>query len=247
MYIQKYYNVIRVIKDEGATPLYIENVSDSDGIFKLNKRYSPSYTPNLIYRIDDGEWLEYDVASLPSITVPSRSKIYFRGDNPNGFGQSAMIVYYFNFNQSYNIGGYITSLLALDNFKTITDMPFASFPYLFYNQTTLLNIKDLIINNIINVNAHGFANCFNGCTSLSEGLNFSTISNVGGNSFSNCFQNCTSLRTVYAPNITTWDENIFSNWLKNASPTGIIYKPANLTIPTGSTSGVPTGWTTVDY
>ncbi|MBO7226554.1 MAG: leucine-rich repeat protein [Bacteroidales bacterium] len=355
MYIQKYYKVIRVIKDGdgGATPLYIENVSDSDGEFQLNKSGSPTYTPNLIYRIDDGEWFEYDVASLLSITVPSGSKIYFRGDNVNGFNQSNTS-YKFNFTQDFNIGGYLTSLLVLDNFNIITDIPSYSFSNLFYRQSNLLNAKDLITSNIINVGDYGlyfcfssctslttvpnfqnvttvdyygfsscfygctslttvsnfnnltyvgdngFANCFNGCTSLTTAPNFNNVNSVdyrgfascfsrctslttapnfnnvtsvggdgfyscfdgctslttapsfqnittvGDRGFQNCFNGCTKLRVIYTPSIESWNTSNFSYWVSNVAPTGVMYKPTGLEIPTG-TSGVPEGWTKADY
>jgi hypothetical protein len=302
MYIQKYYKVIRVIKDGdgGATPLYIENVSNSNGVFQLYKNGSPTYTPNLIYRIgDNGEWFEYDVTTLPSITVPSGSKIYFRGNNANGFNQGSSY-YRFIFSQNYNLGGYITSLLALDNFNTITDIPQYSFYNLFFNNQTLLNAKDVITDNIINVGNssfynyfnrctnlitaprfenvttvgnNGFQNCFEDCTSLVTAPTFESVTTVGDSGFSNCFikctslvtaprfenvttvgnngfyiifYNCTSLQVVYTPNVTTWNTSNFKNWLFNVPPSGVIYKPANLTIPTG-TNGVPEGWTIVDY
>lgn len=307
MYIQKYYKVIRVIKDGdgGATPLYIENVSNNNGVFQLKKGGSPIYTPNLIYRIgDNGEWFEYDFTTLPSITVPSGSKIYFRGDNVNGFNQKSSSIndfYRFTFSKSFNIGGYLTSLLALDNFNTITDIPNYSFSYLFASQlSNLLNVEDLITDNIIKVNnygfnetfssctslsttpnfsnittvgtfgfhrcfgsctslvtapsftnvttggEYGFYRCFSSCTSLVTAPNFSNITKVSNIEFSECFDNCTSLQIVYAPNITTWNTINFSDWLFNVSPTGVMYKPTGLTIPTG-TSGVPEGWTTIDY
>lgn len=306
MYIQKYYKVIRVIKngDGGATPLYIENVSDSDGVFKLQKSGSPTYTPNLIYRIgDNGEWFEYDFTTLPSITVPSGSKIYFRGDNPTGFNKEYSDYYKFTFTNNYNIGGYITSLLAIDNFNTITNISEYCFAYLFLYQPQLVNARDLITENITFVKTRGFYKifstcsnlltppnfngveilesevfsycfedctslttapefnniktlskqsifryCFINCTSLTIAPDFRNITNIPSNidGFGGIFKNCTSLQVVYAPNITTWNESTFKNWVDGVATTGIVYKPTGLTIPTG-TSGVPEGWTTVDY
>ncbi len=275
MYIQKYYKVIRVIKDGdgGATPLYIENVSDSDGVFKLSRNSSVTDRPNLIYRIDNGEWFEYDVATLPSITVPSGSKIYFRGDNVNGFNKSNSQYQKINFTQNFNIGGCITSLLALDNFNTITDIPNHAFHALFSGQKNLLSAENLITENIITVGegafywffnetslttapnfenvttvaSYGFYNCFCNCTNLHTSPNFSNVNTIiNPYPFESCFSGCTSLQVVYAPNVTPWSTSYFSNWLKNVAPTGVMYKPTGLTIPTGI-SGVPEGWTTVDY
>ena len=56
----------------------------------------------------------------------------------------------------------------------------------------------------------------------------------------------TFINLVTAPNITTWDTSKFENWLNNVSSSGVVRKPAALTIPSGL-SGVPTGWTTENY
>lgn len=261
--------------DKEATPLYIENVGDSDGVFQLTKNGSPTYKPNLIYRIgDNGEWFEYDVATLPNITVPSGSKIYLKGDNTTGFNTYYDYDYQFTFSNPFNIGGYLTSLLALENFNTITDIPNYCFRKLFYNQSNLLDAKDLITDNIIETGHYGFHSCFSGCRALNtaptfENLifvdsytfkqcfyncsslktppNFSNLTSIGSYVFEQCFYFCTSLKVIYAPNITTWDERDFFNWVYGITSTGIMYKPTNLRIPTDSTSGVPKNWTTENY
>lgn len=67
-------------------------------------------------------------------------------------------------------------------------------------------------------------------------------------SLRDCFNGCSSLTKVIAPNVTPWDDNdAFRRWLENVSPTGTVYKPKTLEIPTDTTGGVPTGWTTADY
>ena len=54
---------------------------------------------------------------------------------------------------------------------------------------------------------------------------------------------------MYAPNVSTWvtSATVYTNWLYGVAATGIVHKPSGLTIPTDTTSGVPTGWTTQDY
>lgn len=261
--------------DKEVTPLYIENVGDSDGEFQLTKDGSPTYKPNLIYRIgDNGEWFEYDIASLPSITVPSKSKIYFKGDNTTGFNTYYEGGYQFTFSNPFNIGGYITSLISTTDFNTITVIPSYSFRKLFSYQSNLLDAKDLITDNIINVGYEGFYYCFSNCRALNtaptfENLtsvssyafkqcflncsslktppNFNNLTSIGSYVFEQCFYFCTSLKVIYAPNITTWDESDFFNWVYGITSTGIMYKPKGIYIPTDSASGVPTNWTTVDY
>lgn len=202
-----------------------------------------------MYRIgDNGEWFEYDVATSPKITVPSGSKIYLKGNNPTGFNQanSSQYGYSFRFSNAYNIGGYLTSLLALENFNTITDIPDYSFRFLFSYEDSLRNVEDLITDNIINVGVSSFEYFLNRTDSFTIAPTFKNVTTVGNNGFDYCFEGCKSLKTVYAPNITTWNTSNFTNWLSSVSSTGIVYKPTGLEIPTG-TSGVPEGWTTADY
>lgn len=101
---------------------------------------------------------------------------------------------------------------------------------------------------ITSVDNSGLFNCFNGCSSITTPPDFSRVTRVNGlSAFGNCLYNCSSLTKVITPNVPTWDTRVFSNWLKGVSPTGTIYKPKTLEIPTGTPSGIPAGWTTADY
>ena len=223
---RKYYKTVRVIVDSdgGGTPLYIENVDSKTGYFSLYKQGSPTYTPNLNYRIDNGEWFEYDVTNLPRIEVPIGSKIYLKGGNDVGFNQSELDYYKLNFHSSKtssddckcNIGGYITSLLALENFNLITHIPDYSFKSLFSVSRLLLSVENLITSNITSVGNNSFKYCFNSCTSLVTAPMFDNITNVGNYGFNYCFEGCTSL--VTAPtfsNVTKIGAMSFSNCFNN--------------------------------
>lgn len=98
-----------------------------------------------------------------------------------------------------------------------------------------------------------FSSTFQGCTSLTSGVDFSNITTVNSTESlcSQMYYGCSKLSTAYAPDIETWNNNQFNNWLYNAGTqatgTKTVYKPAALSIPTDSASGVPTGWTTANY
>ena len=56
-----------------------------------------------------------------------------------------------------------------------------------------------------------------------------------------------AINTVYAPNLSKWTTSYFNNWLQYCASSGTIYATAQTAavIPTGSTSGCPSGWTVV--
>ena len=88
---------------------------------------------------------------------------------------------------------------------------------------------------------------FQNCTSLTDAPNMKEATNVGLNSIHSMFNGCRRLKTAYAPSVDTWSIVNASNWLNNVDASGTVYKPSDLTIPTGTPNGVPSGWTTQDY
>ena len=60
------------------------------------------------------------------------------------------------------------------------------------------------------------------------------------------FAGCTKLTSVKTA-VTSWNTSDPEYWLSSVASSGTVYCPANSTIPTGSTSGIPTGWTRVDW
>ena len=76
-------------------------------------------------------------------------------------------------------------------------------------------------------------------------LDASAFRTLSGYVFKNLFEDCTAISEIHVKNLSSWSTDVWSNWLLNAAASGTIYKPSTLTIPSG-TSGVPTGWTTID-
>lgn len=120
-----------------------------------------------------------------------------------------------------------------------------SLHYSFLDCSELVTIPDF--SEVETINNYTFEQTFKDCSSLTTPADLSNVTTVGSWICRSMYEGCTSLTTAIAPNISTWDTNQFSNWLKNTASTGVVRKPAGLEIPTDSTSGVPTGWTTVDY
>ena len=181
MIVNKYYKVIKVIKDsiDGPTPFYIENTQSLSMNFSTGDT-STSYTKrNLMYKIDDGEWFEYpDDGTL--IAVPSGSKIYLKGDNPEFSTPPSNYISRFRFKSSggyyygYKMGGYLTSLIKSTNFDEVDTVP----DYAFYcldgndrasasggNVANLsddygIDLTDLITDNIKYIGNYGCYNMF---------------------------------------------------------------------------------------
>ena len=87
---------------------------------------------------------------------------------------------------------------------------------------------------------------FRGCTGLTTApvLPASTLVK---NCYGNMFYGCTKLNSVTMLATDISASGCLSNWLKNVSSTGTFTKAAGMaSLPAGA-SGIPTGWTIVDY
>lgn len=87
---------------------------------------------------------------------------------------------------------------------------------------------------------------FYGCTSLTQApvLQATTLY---ANCYNAMFRGCQKLNsiTMLATNISV--ANCLDNWVNGVASTGTFTKAASMTsLPTGS-SGIPDGWTVVDY
>ena len=83
---------------------------------------------------------------------------------------------------------------------------------------------------------------FYGCTSLTTAPALPATTLIQ-NCYNQMFSGCTNLNkvTIYADDIS-WT-GALTNWLNNVAATGDLYNLGSATYPTGSASGIPTGWT----
>ena len=95
-----------------------------------------------------------------------------------------------------------------------------------------------------------YSNMFDGCTSLTKApeLPATTLANY---CYWEMFRNCSSLNEVRCKMSSSYSSSSIGstyakNWLFNVSPTGTFYTNADAKWPSGSTSGIPTGWTRVN-
>lgn len=120
---------------------------------------------------------------------------------------------------------------------------------MYKNCTSLTEVSDN--NNVNEIN--DCRDMYSGCTNLKTGMDLSKVKVIKKpeyswitNGFCNMYNNCSKLEEIIAPNISVWDTNKFTNWVKGVAAKGTFYKPKGLEIPTGN-NGIPTGWTVKEY
>lgn len=84
---------------------------------------------------------------------------------------------------------------------------------------------------------------FYNCTNLTTAIVNGEILN--SNSYKLMFNGCINLSdvTIY---VNTAVSNSFENWLQSVAASGTIHQLGSYTLPTGSVSGIPSGWTVVN-
>lgn len=137
------------------------------------------------------------------------------------------------------------SMTTPPDFSNISNIGIGSLYKCFMDCRSLSTGPDFTLLTEIPVDA--LSQCFVRCYGLVRGADLSNVTRVGSSGLSLTYAQCGSIREVITPNITTWDTNIFSDWLYDVAESGVIFKPSALEIPTDSESGVPTGWTTQNY
>lgn len=120
---------------------------------------------------------------------------------------------------------------------------------MYMNCTSLTEVSDN--NNVNEINDCQYM--YSGCTNLKTGMDLSKVKVITKpeytwitNGFCNMYNNCSKLEEIIAPNISVWDTNKFTNWVKGVATKGTFYKPKGLEIPTGN-NGIPTGWVVKEY
>lgn len=258
-----YYKVHRCFPDPDY--FYMENIHSGSNSIEVRKNGTPRST-DLSYSFDKQTWT--DIHNGGSISVPQGSKVYFR--STTGFSLSTSNYYRINCG-NFNLGGDIVSLIDYTSMGVLTEIPSGSFIYAFNNNNIInanftlngiTNIGDAVFyytfqstplitvpdfSNVTTLGDGALEGAFYGCTSLQTPLDLSNVTNVTTGSFRQLYGDCSSFNDAIYPNLSSYSDTYSYGWLAGTAATGVVRKPAGLTIPTNNTSGVPTGWTTEDY
>lgn len=175
--------------------------------------------PNLEYSTDGVTWQEWQhtttdgTHTFSTITLGAvGDKIYFRGNNPDGLGdsddedwQSSV----FMLTGAVNAGGNVMSLL--DKTMELTEVPAGGFLGLFGNPpfspgTALVSAN--ILSSITKIGVNGCNTMFGFCSALTFSANMPAVTTIGEGGCGGMYGGCTSLTAAAAmPALTTIGDN----------------------------------------
>ena len=174
---------------------------------------------------DGVTWTQYDFNPIP---LAAGETLYLKGNNENGFSGEQRLCTFGDLSSigmsntpstgKFECHGNIMSLLYGDDFEDKTTIPSETcFGYLFFNCSGLTTAPELPATTMTEMCYYGM---FDGCTSLNH-------------------------ITMLATYISAY--NCLNGWVNGVSSTGTFVKHPDMdSLPTG-TSGIPEGWTVIDY
>ena len=237
---RNYYKVVRVFPDPSSY-FYIKNESMNRGELNFNDGWLS--TVNLEYSFDKVNWNRVS----RYIYVPADSYLYFRNTSGTFCTSEYTQVLYPQFNLS--IGGDVRTLFNYTDVESVTKIPDYGFSRIFsmQNGSKITDISNLSFRGITEIGNNGLNLAFAWENIGTKGIDLRDVTTLGDYALNDMYYGCSNLTEAYAPNVSTWDTNKSQSWLNDVGPTGVVYKPSTLTIPTDDASGIPSGWTTQDY
>lgn len=152
-------------------------------------------------------------------------------------------------NNSFKQIFYGCGFTATPDFSGFTTVGNNCFEGAFGNCSALTTLWDS--SDLTTIGGSSFLSSFYNCSSLSKGLDFSSATTIGAQCLNQCYNGCSLISEVTTPNVQELRQNsVLSSWLLNAGTQATGTKTVR--VPTGATissdaSGVPSGWTRVDY
>ena len=242
---RNYYKIVRVFPDPSSY-FYIKNETMEEcyiGVFIFNTGRLNELT--LDYSFDKVNWIRVTEHNNNNIYIPADGYMYLR--NTTGvFGIDGQALF---INKDVSIGGDIRTLFNYTDVDSVTKIP----DYGFSNVINMsdvykcIDISNLSFRGITEIGNYGLQSAFNSGFTATKGVDLRDVTTLGEGALNSLYSGNHNLKEAYAPNVSTWDTNKTSSWLYNVAPTGVVYKPSTLTIPTDNESGIPYGWTTQDY
>ena len=201
-------------------------------------------TVNIEYSFDKVNWIRFN----SSFYLPADSYVYFR----NTSGTFCMSEYYSVFSiskMSISLGGDVRTLFNYTDVDSVTAIPAYGFRKpISLNDGNITDISNLSFRGITSIGDYGLYGTFSqSIFTITKGVDLRDVTTIGNCALEELYAYNSNLTEVYAPNVSTWDENKSRFWLQSVAPTGVVYKPSTLTIPTDTPHGIPSGWTTQDY
>ena len=128
-------------------------------------------------------------------TLNNGNKLYIRATNSR-YATSSYVYHYFTFTGNFEVEGNIMSLVYGANFtgQTVLNDSY-NFCKLFYNNTYLINAKNLILP-ATNLTNYCYYYMFSGCTALTKSPESLPATTLPTNCYEDMFSGCTSLTTT---------------------------------------------------
>lgn len=238
---RNYYKIVRIFPDPSSY-FYIKNETMNVEEFSVDYGWLP--TVNLEYSFDKVNWKRITGAY---IYVPADSYIYLRNTSGSFCTSEYDSVIHLSFDCS--LGGDIRTLFNYTDVDSVTAIPPYGLKNMFGGYSgRLKDISNLSFRGITSIGDYGLYGTFSqSWVEITKGVDLRDVTTIGNYALQELYAYNSNLKEAYAPNVSTWDTNKTQSWLSSVAPTGVLYKPSTLTIPTDSVSGLPYGWTTQDY
>ena len=242
---RNYYKIVRIFPDPSSY-FYIKNETMNEnevGLFIFTPERLNEMT--LDYSFDKVNWTRVTDYNKDSIYIPADGYMYLR--NTTGVFGTDTQVFVPHFNIS--IGGDIRTLFNYTDVESVTKIPDYGFyePFSFQNGSKCIDISNLRFRGITEIGNYGLNGAFGYQFTATKGVDLRDVTTLGEGALNGLYGESINLTEVYAPNVSTWDTSKTQGWLNGVAPTGVVYKPSTLDIPTNDSSGIPSGWTTQDY
>ena len=184
---QVYGGTVPVPNEPYVTMILAPGVTEAKiGIIK--EGYS---TPNIQYRLNNGDWTKWDYDKSTPIVIGKRDILQFKGKNTSGFSGNNGYVR-FDINNDVNLYGNIMSLI--DEVGKTKTIPYKyCFQYLFYN-TKIKNVSKNFLP-ATTLKDSCYYKLFSNCTSLISAPELKATNMYYG-CYNSMFEGCSSLTTA---------------------------------------------------
>lgn len=156
------------------------------------------------------------------------------------------------FNRPFRYGSTSSHILDVSNITigSLKRVGYYSLRMVFSNCSHITTAPDL--SGLTSIDYGGMSGSFSNCSSLITAPDLSNVREVGVQALGEAYSLCYNLTEATAPNVQDLtQDNVLNFWLSSAGTqatgTKVVNVPTGATIATGSDSGIPTGWTRLDY
>ena len=231
--------------------LTLSALGDGEITIVIPSSINQDYASYLSYSKDKLEWVEIAVDDTnQTITIPvsKGEDVYLKGVARQLYESGDDSSVYIDSSANISASGNIMSLLYGDEFKGKTSFPTGSqrnFAYLFSYNEHLFNAENLILPATELVGGC-YDNMFSGCTFLDTAPTLPATKLVE-RCYSMMFYSCRKLNsiTILATDISA--EGCLEDWVDGVALAGTFTKIAPMTSWSIGASGIPLGWTVLDY